>query len=126
MRPASGCAATESRVPVADSKLSPEVRVGLPSDLLRRRPDIRVTERQLAAAMAQVGAAMADLFPKFSLTASYGLQSVSASDWFTRGSRLLVNNSRSHNVADPRAQNVPKTKAERVKLVEITETPMKV
>jgi outer membrane protein TolC len=77
-----------SQLPIP--KLPPEVRVGLPSDLLRRRPDIRVAERQLAAAMAQVGAAMADLFPKFSLTASYGLQSVSASDWFTRGSRLLV------------------------------------
>ena len=68
--------------------LPPEVLVGLPSDLLRRRPDIRRAERQLAAATAQVGAAMADLFPKFSLTGTAGLQSVSASDWFTRGSRF--------------------------------------
>ena len=68
--------------------LPPEVLVGLPSDLLRRRPDVRRAERQLAAATAQVGAAMADLFPKFSLTGIAGLQSVSASDWFTRGSRF--------------------------------------
>ncbi|HEY7165252.1 MAG TPA: efflux transporter outer membrane subunit [Candidatus Binatia bacterium] len=68
--------------------LPPEVLVGLPSELLRRRPDIRRAERQLASATAQVGAAMADLFPKFSLTGAFGLQSVSASDWFTGGSRF--------------------------------------
>src|SRR6266511_979374 len=67
--------------------LPPEVLVGLPSDLLRRRPDIRFAERQLAAATAQIGAAMADLFPKFSLTGVAGLQSISASDWFTGRSR---------------------------------------
>jgi NodT family efflux transporter outer membrane factor (OMF) lipoprotein len=63
------------------------VLVGLPSELLRRRPDIRSAERQLAAATAQVGAAMADLFPKFSLTGGAGLQSISAGDWFSAGSR---------------------------------------
>ena len=68
--------------------LPPEVLVGLPSDLLRRRPDIRRAERQLAAATAQVGAATADLFPKFFLTGVAGLQSVSASDWINGGSRF--------------------------------------
>jgi outer membrane protein, multidrug efflux system len=68
--------------------LPPEVLVGLPSDLLRRRPDIRRAERQLAAATAQVGAATADLFPKFFLTGVAGLQSVSASDWVNGGSRF--------------------------------------
>ncbi len=76
--------AKETAIP----NLPPEVLVGLPSELLRRRPDIRRAERQLAAATAQVGAATADLFPKFSLTGTVGLQSVSASDWFTRGSRF--------------------------------------
>ena len=76
--------AKETAIPV----LPPEVLVGLPSDLLRRRPDIRRAEWRLAAATAQVGAATADLFPKFSLTGVGGLQSVSASDWFTRGSRF--------------------------------------
>ncbi|MBI2424219.1 MAG: efflux transporter outer membrane subunit [Candidatus Hydrogenedentes bacterium] len=49
-----------------------EVPVGLPSDLLRRRPDIRQAERELAASTARIGVAMADLFPKFSLTGSFG------------------------------------------------------
>jgi NodT family efflux transporter outer membrane factor (OMF) lipoprotein len=52
----------------------PEVQLGLPSDLLRRRPDIRRAERNLAAATANIGVAVADLFPKFSLTGSLGLQ----------------------------------------------------
>jgi outer membrane protein, multidrug efflux system len=67
--------------------LPAEVQVGLPSDLLRRRPDVRVAERRLAAATAQIGSAVADLFPKFSLTGIYGLQSISASDWFMGRSR---------------------------------------
>jgi outer membrane protein, multidrug efflux system len=47
---------------------------GLPSDLLRRRPDIRRTERELAAATARIGVSTAELFPKFSLTGSFGYQ----------------------------------------------------
>ena len=50
----------------------PEVPVGLPSDLLRRRPDIRRAEAQLVAATARVGQARADYFPKLSLTGSAG------------------------------------------------------
>ncbi len=69
-------------VPVVSSG----VPVGLPSELLLRRPDIRMAERQLAAATARIGVATADLFPKFSLTGMAGFQSVSTSDWFTKGS----------------------------------------
>ncbi|HEV8607835.1 MAG TPA: efflux transporter outer membrane subunit [Tepidisphaeraceae bacterium] len=57
-----------------------QVPVGLPSDLLRRRPDIRRAERELAGATARIGVATADLFPKFSLTGSSGLQSSDLSD----------------------------------------------
>lgn len=53
----------------------PTVPIGLPSDLLRRRPDIRSAERQIAAATARIGVATADLFPKFTLTGSFGPQS---------------------------------------------------
>lgn len=45
----------------------PRLPVGLPSDLLRMRPDIRVAERKLAQATAQIGVATADLYPKFNL-----------------------------------------------------------
>ncbi len=65
----------------------PVVPVGLPSDLIHRRPDIQQAERQLAAATARIGVAKADLFPQFSLTGNIGLESISASDWFTAGSR---------------------------------------
>ena len=66
----------------------PSVPVGLPSDLLLRRPDVRQAERQLAAATANIGVAKADLFPKFSLTGAGGYESVSAGDWFAGGSRF--------------------------------------
>jgi NodT family efflux transporter outer membrane factor (OMF) lipoprotein len=46
------------------------IPVGIPSDLLRRRPDVRRAERELAGATARIGVATADLFPKFSLTGS--------------------------------------------------------
>jgi multidrug efflux system outer membrane protein len=65
----------------------PLVPVGLPSDLLQRRPDVQKAERKLAAATAQIGVAKADLFPKFSLTGLAGLQSVSANNWFNIASR---------------------------------------
>lgn len=56
------------------------VPVGLPSELLQRRPDIRRAEADLRAATALVGAAVADLYPKFSLSGSAGLQNASISD----------------------------------------------
>jgi NodT family efflux transporter outer membrane factor (OMF) lipoprotein len=53
---------------------APDVEVGLPSDLLKRRPDIRRSEAQLAAATARIGEAKADLFPHFVLTGAAGRQ----------------------------------------------------
>src|SRR5262249_33752724 len=53
----------------------PEVPVGLPGDLLRRRPDLRRADAEIAAAQARAGAAKADLFPKFLLSGAAGRQS---------------------------------------------------
>lgn len=60
----------------------PAIEAGLPSDLLRRRPDIQSAERQLAAATARIGVATAQLYPQFSLGASAGLASFTASNFF--------------------------------------------
>src|SRR5262249_20187682 len=59
---------------------APEIGVGLPADLLQRRPDIRRAERALAAATARVGVATADLYPRLALTGILGLQSMQLSD----------------------------------------------
>jgi multidrug efflux system outer membrane protein len=55
----------------------PQVPIGLPSDLARRRPDIRESEARLHAATARVGVAVADLYPRVTLAAPGGLQSQS-------------------------------------------------
>jgi len=78
----------ELAAPAPIPALPPTAHVGLPVELLRRRPDIRRAERQLAAATAQIGVATASLYPKFSLTGTFGLQSISASDWVAGGSRF--------------------------------------
>jgi outer membrane protein, multidrug efflux system len=52
---------------------------GLPSELLTRRPDLRGAERNLAAASAEIGVAVSDLYPKFDLTLGMGLEASSLS-----------------------------------------------
>jgi outer membrane protein, multidrug efflux system len=64
------------------------VPLGLPSELLRRRPDIRQAENQLHAATARIGVAKADLFPKFSITGSYGFQSRNSGNLLDAGSEF--------------------------------------
>jgi len=66
----------------------PEVPIGLPSDLLRRRPDVRQAERQLAAETARIGLAKSDWFPKLSLTGDAGMESVTLGKFFEPGSRF--------------------------------------
>lgn len=63
------------------------VAVGVPADTLRQRPDIRRAERNLAAATALIGVATADLYPKFQLFGSIGLESLSLDslpEWSSR------------------------------------------
>ncbi len=50
------------------------VRIGSPAELLRRRPDIRVAERELASATAQIGVATADLFPRVTFVGTIALE----------------------------------------------------
>ena len=60
-----------SEIPVSP----PQVVVGIPADLLRRRPDIRSAEYQAIAQCAQIGVAKADLYPAFSLAGMFGFSS---------------------------------------------------
>jgi len=57
-----------------------ELPVSLPSDLTRQRPDVRAAEALLHAASAQVGVATANLYPKFTLSGSYGSETTSTSN----------------------------------------------
>jgi multidrug efflux system outer membrane protein len=65
----------------------PDVPVGLPSELLRRRPDVRAAEHDLAAATANIGVQTAELFPKFYLLGLGGYSTISASSWISPGSQ---------------------------------------
>jgi outer membrane protein, multidrug efflux system len=70
---------------LTDQFLPPEVPAGLPSDLLRRRPDVKQAEQQLIAANANVGVAMASFFPTISLTGAFGGVSTDVSNLFSDG-----------------------------------------
>jgi len=63
--------APEGPIPSAPA----ELLVGVPADLLRRRPDVARSERELAAATARIGEAKAELYPRFTLVGSVGLRS---------------------------------------------------
>jgi len=59
------------------------IALGVPVDLLRRRPDVRAAERQLAAATARVGTAVADKYPRLTLVGTVGLRSDDIAAFFT-------------------------------------------
>jgi NodT family efflux transporter outer membrane factor (OMF) lipoprotein len=58
------------KIPDTPERLS----TGMPADIIRRRPDVRAAERQLAVETARIGVATADLFPRVAITAGGGLQ----------------------------------------------------
>ncbi|MBV1926508.1 MAG: efflux transporter outer membrane subunit, partial [Rhodobacteraceae bacterium] len=66
----SGVLSQHGRIPRARSNIA----VGLPAELLRRRPDVRAAELEAAMQSAQVGIALSDLYPQFILTGAIGLQ----------------------------------------------------
>jgi multidrug efflux system outer membrane protein len=68
-----------------DQFLPPAIPPGLPSDLLKRRPDLREAEQNLIAANANVGVAQAEFFPSISLTGAFGSLSPQVSQIFPAG-----------------------------------------
>jgi len=66
----------------------PGIPVGVPSDLLERRPDIAASERAMAQANTQIGIAKAAYYPNVTLSATGGFGSASFADWFTWPSRF--------------------------------------
>ena len=74
-----------ARKPIPEAPM--EVAVGVPAEALRRRPDVRRAERQLAAQTARIGVATADLYPKFSLPGTIGLEALSTNHLFSTANR---------------------------------------
>ncbi|MDR9501825.1 MAG: efflux transporter outer membrane subunit [Desulfurivibrionaceae bacterium] len=77
-----GLLAAQAAIPTVSSS----VAVGIPAETLRRRPDVRRAERLVAAQTARIGVATADLYPKFRLLGSIGLESLKSSELFTSAS----------------------------------------
>jgi outer membrane protein, multidrug efflux system len=77
----------EVRAPLPEFK-GPN-RISSPEELIRRRPDVKVAEQNLHAATAEIGVAMADLFPKVSIFGSINEEGRSPGDWFSSNSRAF-------------------------------------
>lgn len=77
-----------SVAPLPEISLQPVVDV--PAKTLRRRPDVRQAERELAAQSARVGVAIADLYPKFALNGAIGLSADTLNDWFDSNNRTTT------------------------------------
>ncbi|MGA3024094.1 MAG: efflux transporter outer membrane subunit [Bryobacteraceae bacterium] len=85
-----GQPASTFSIPVEPLKANPPaIPIGVPSQLLERRPDIAAAERLVAQANAQIGIARAAYFPTVTLSAAAGLESTSIANWFTWPSRFF-------------------------------------
>lgn len=82
------CIFDEMIVPQTLPELPQEIAVGLRSDLLRRRPDVRRAEWELASATANIGVAIASFFPTFTLSGNIGLQSLNLNNLISPNSTL--------------------------------------
>lgn len=76
----------DGSIPTAPSS----VAVGIPGELLRRRPDIRRAERLVAAQSAQVGIAMSDLYPHFAIAGQIGYQSQALNNTYSSNSNFGI------------------------------------
>ena len=74
--------------PLTEQPNPPTIPVGLPSELLERRPDIREAEETLVAANAQIGVAKAAFFPSISLTGTAGFESFALNNLFSHAQRV--------------------------------------
>ncbi|RRA48957.1 efflux transporter outer membrane subunit [Acidipila sp. EB88] len=84
-----GKPATDFRMPVRGVMASPPpIPIGVPSQLIERRPDVAAAERTMAAANAQIGVATAAFFPQLTLSASGGFESSTFKHWFDWPSRF--------------------------------------
>ncbi|MBR0236490.1 MAG: efflux transporter outer membrane subunit [Thermoguttaceae bacterium] len=73
--------AQSAPIPTAPNQLM----VGIPAELLRNRPDVRAAEQALIAQTSRVGAAIGDLYPRFSLTGSFGIDAMDLATGFSSG-----------------------------------------
>lgn len=72
-----------------DFSVPVDLPAGIPAEMISRRPDVRASEMGLVAANAKVGVAQASMYPSLNITASGGLNSFKASNWFTMPASLF-------------------------------------
>lgn len=72
-------------IPVAANTIA----IGIPADILRQRPDVRRTERKLAAQTAQIGVAEAAAYPSFTLSGSIGVEALAAANLYTAAAKAF-------------------------------------